>query len=80
MGDEELPAALGREPRPDDRGAGAVGVGLQHGGAVDRPAGGAAGIAQPAPVGGDGARDRSVRIAPARRVASSSAADAIDRT
>ena len=69
MGDEELPAAFGREPRPDDRGAGAVGVGLEHGGAVDRPAGRAAGIAQAAPVGGDGAEvDREDRAGPARRV------------
>ena len=69
MGDEELPAALGREPRPDDRGAGAVGVGLEHGGAIDRPAAGAAGIAQAAPVGGDGAEvDREDRAGPARRV------------
>ena len=56
------------EPRPDDRRAGAVGVGLEHRGAVDRPAGGAAGIAQAAPVGGDGAKvDRQDRAGPARR-------------
>ena len=57
------------EPRPDDRGAGAVGVGLEHGGAVDRLAVGAAGVAQPAPVGGDGGEvDREDRAGPARRV------------
>jgi hypothetical protein len=69
MGDEELPTALGREPRTDDGGAAAVGVGLEHGGAIDRSAGGAAGIAQAAPVGGDRAQvDRQNRAGPARGV------------
>ena len=69
MGDEELPAAFGGEPRADDGGARAVGIGLEHGGAIDRAAGGAPGVAQAAPVGGDGAKvDRQDCAGPARGV------------
>ena len=67
MGDEELPAAFRCQARPDDGGAGAIGIGLEHGGTVDRAAGGPPRIAQAAPVGGDGAEiDREDGASPAR--------------
>ena len=69
MGDKELPAALRRQPWPDDREARAVGVRLEDGSAIDRPAVGTAGVAQAAPVGGDRAKiDRQDRTGPARGV------------
>ena len=69
MGHEELPAALGRESRSHDREPGAIGIGLEHGGAIDGTAAGAAGVAQAAPVGGNGTEiDRQDRAGPARRV------------
>ncbi len=69
MGHEEVPAALGRQPGAHHGGTGAVGIGLQDGGAVDRPAGRTAGIAQPAPVGRDCAQvDGKDRAGPSGRV------------
>src|SRR5437899_8416513 len=49
MSDEELPAAVRRQTRPDGGRTGAVGVGLEYRGAVDRLARGAPGIAQATP-------------------------------
>ena len=69
MGHEELTAALGRQPGTHHGRPGAVGIGLQDGGAIDRPAGRAAGVAQPSPVGRDRAQvDRKDRAGPSRRV------------
>ena len=69
MRHEELPAAFGRQQGTDHGRPHAVGIGLQNGGAVDRPAGGATGIAQPAPIGGNRAQvDGKDRAGAARRV------------
>ena len=69
VGNEEMAATFRRESWPDDGGARAVGVGLEHGGTVDGSAIGPAGIAQAAPVGRDGAEvDGQDRAGPAGRV------------